>query len=140
MPPITCHILDTVRGKPAADVTCAMTYLGPTADDTATASPPPFAVARTNADGRVPLWVFDPNGGAELLGVTGQLWDQLVPGVYRIRFLTGAYFAREAVDQASARTFFPFVDITFAVANPPDAHYHVPLLLSNHSYSTYRGS
>ena len=52
-----------------------------------------------------------------------------MPGTYRIRFQTGAY----------QRGFFPVVEIQFTVDDGAQ-HYHVPLLLSPYSYSTYRGS
>jgi 5-hydroxyisourate hydrolase len=58
----------------------------------------------------------------------------VVPGVYRIRFHTGAYFA--ARQQTG---FFPVVEIQFTVDDGAQ-HYHVPLLLSPYGYSTYRGS
>jgi len=51
------------------------------------------------------------------------------PGTYRIRFQTGAY----------QTGFFPVVEIQFTVDDGAQ-HYHVPLLLSPSSYSTYRGS
>ncbi|WP_375430839.1 hydroxyisourate hydrolase [uncultured Friedmanniella sp.] len=54
----------------------------------------------------------------------------LEPGSYRITFATGAYFAA---------TFYPEVVLSFTI-DDPDAHYHVPLLLSPYAYSTYRGS
>jgi 5-hydroxyisourate hydrolase len=52
------------------------------------------------------------------------------PGAYRIVFDTGSYFPDG---------FFPEVSVVFRV-DDPDGHYHVPLLLSPFSYSTYRGS
>ena len=54
------------------------------------------------------------------------------PGVHRLVFGTGAYFAARGV-----AAFYPEVTITFTVA---EGHYHVPLLLSPFAYSTYRGS
>ena len=60
--------------------------------------------------------------------------DRLEPGHYRIDFGTGDYFAGRDQD-----TFYPEVSITFSVS-ADQAHYHVPLLLSPFSYSTYRGS
>ena len=53
---------------------------------------------------------------------------------YRLTFETGAYFA--ATRRAS---FYPRVEVTFAVTAPAE-HHHVPLLLSPFGYSTYRGS
>jgi 5-hydroxyisourate hydrolase len=58
----------------------------------------------------------------------------LEPGHYRITFDTGSYFAR-----TGQYGFYPEVVLSFAIEDP-DAHYHVPLLLSPFAYSTYRGS
>lgn len=145
--PITCHILDTSLGKPAAGVTCSIFYISPLIADKANASSydisslsEPFAMSKTDNDGRIKKWVIKPgldSTQANKIGVEGQKWTELKPGIYKIKFLTGKYFHELS---ASNRTFFPFVEITFQVENPPDHHYHVPLLLSNHSYSTYRGS
>lgn len=147
MPPITCHILDTTRGQPAELVTCAIYYVSepitPSDDESAYEVPPsqPFAMGKTNKDGRITGWVLNPENSATLnleLGFASESeWTKLKPGIYKIKFLTGQYFHRLG---PSSRTFFPFVEITFTVANPPDAHYHIPLLLSNFSYTTYRGS
>ncbi len=49
-------------------------------------------------------------------------------------FATGDYFAA-----AGQPAFYPEVVIAFTL-DDPDAHYHVPLLLSPYAYSTYRGS
>ena len=65
------------------------------------------------------------------------------PGMYRLVFGTGRYFADRAV-----ATFYPEVTIAFTIAEPGagdpaaahEAHFHVPLLLSPFAYSTYRGS
>ncbi|MDP9240827.1 MAG: hydroxyisourate hydrolase [Actinomycetota bacterium] len=59
--------------------------------------------------------------------------DQLDPADYRLVFDTGAYF-----DGVGRPTFFPEVSVAFTVTGA--GHYHVPLLLSGHAYSTYRGS
>jgi 5-hydroxyisourate hydrolase len=55
------------------------------------------------------------------------------PGVYRLIFDTNAYFAN-----AERGSVYSEVTITFICAD--DAHYHMPLLLSDNSYTTYRGS
>lgn len=62
-------------------------------------------------------------------------WDEikLQSGIYQLRFHTASYF-----EQAQRETFFPYVDIVFKVTD--NGHYHIPLLLSNYGYSTYRGS
>jgi 5-hydroxyisourate hydrolase len=70
----------------------------------------------------------DGDGRAGSLGP-----DDLGPGSYRLRFDTASYFAATGQEP-----FFPEVAVTFAVA--AGQRYHVPLLLSPYSYSTYRGS
>lgn len=76
-----------------------------------------LAGAVTNDDGRVPE-----------LGP-----DTLDAGVYSLVFDTATYFAATNRD-----SFYPWITIDFNVGDA--AHYHVPLLLSPFSYSTYRGS
>lgn len=145
--PITCHVLDTSLGKPAAGVTCSIYYISKLIADKDEASSyefpdnaQPFAMAKTDDDGRIKQWVLNPElklDQANEIGVVTNSWSELKPGIYKIKFLTGKYFYELST---SNRTFFPFVEIFFEIENPPDNHYHVPLLLSNHSYSTYRGS
>lgn len=72
----------------------------------------------TNADGRV------PDLGPE----------RLAPGAYEVTFGSGDYFAEQGVS-----CFHPSVTVLFTVAADQD-HYHIPLLLSPYSYTTYRGS
>ncbi|SCV03906.1 LAMI_0H11892g1_1 [Lachancea mirantina] len=142
-PPITCHILDTTTGTPASGVVCSLFYTSvkDVGDTVEILSSEPFAMARTNEDGRVPGWVFDPDPkrreALRELGVVKDkstlVWSELKQGVYKIRFQTGKYFSGKQKE-----TFFPFVDVVFEVSDT--RHYHIPLLLSNYSYSTYRGS
>ncbi|WP_348264487.1 hydroxyisourate hydrolase [Telmatobacter sp. DSM 110680] len=56
-----------------------------------------------------------------------------VPGTYRLTFATGAYFS-----QHGRTSIYPEIAITFQCNS--NAHYHLPLLLSDNSYTTYRGS
>lgn len=67
-------------------------------------------------------------------GRIGNFEIDLLPGKYRLTFDTASYFASEQI-----RTFYPEVIIAFEVSDAT-AKYHVPLLLSPFSYSTYRGS
>lgn len=144
--PITCHILDTSIGRPAANVTCSIYYISPLTKDPNDESAyevvdsKPFAMAKTDNDGRIKTWVNDPNLDAKRklsIGIEGNSWNKLTPGIYKIKFLTGKYFHNF---KENNRTFFPFVEVVFEVTNPPDKHYHIPLLLTKHSYTTYRGS
>jgi len=113
MSAITTHVLDTARGKPAAEVPVTLARLDEANNPIATYS------GVTDSDGRV----------ADLLGR-----DALVAGEYRISFDTGAYAASNG-----EKSFYPHVEITFTIESPQQ-HYHVPLLLSPYGYSTYRGS
>jgi 5-hydroxyisourate hydrolase len=61
------------------------------------------------------------------------LAPEAAAGTYRITFETGAYFAR-----AGRRSIYPEVSIVFECGG--DEHYHLPLLVSDNSYTTYRGS
>ncbi len=54
-------------------------------------------------------------------------------GIYRLTFATGDY-----MKQLGRTTIYPEISITFHCGN--DGHYHLPLLLSDNSYTTYRGS
>ncbi len=58
----------------------------------------------------------------------------LAPGLYKVRFDTTTYFRQAGVE----KFLYPYVDIVFQLE--AGQHYHVPLLLSAHGYSTYRGS
>lgn len=76
----------------------------------------PVADAATDADGRC-----------------SDLAKNAVAGVYRLTFDTRSYLA---VNGRSS--IYPEISITFICAG--DAHYHLPVLLSDNSYTTYRGS
>ncbi|QLQ82068.1 hypothetical protein HG537_0G03230 [Torulaspora globosa] len=139
-PPLTCHVLDTATGKPAANVVCSVYRID---KETSTTTSEPFAMARTDADGRVPQWTLDPTPSRrqqlEELGIvqdttSGQLcWESMPLGTYKIRFQAGQYYK-----SLGQRNFHPFIDIVFTVDD--STHYHIPLLLSNYGYTTYRGS
>jgi hydroxyisourate hydrolase len=77
----------------------------------------------TNHDGRV-------DGG--LLGA-----EDCLPGLYELRFQVAAYFRARGV-ALSAQPFLDEVPLRFGISG--EGHYHVPLLVSPYSYSTYRGS
>ena len=64
----------------------------------------------------------------------GQLVFDIVPGNYKMVFYVAPYFERTGTP-----SFYPKVDIIFRIADPT-SHYHVPLILGPHGYSTYRGS
>ena len=110
---ISTHILDTAKGKPAAHV--AVELDRDVGGEWATLN-----ALQTDAGGRIKSLL--PEGTA------------MEPGIYCIRFATGAYYEREGLNG-----LYPTVEITFAV-QPGESHYHVPLLLTANGYTTYRGS
>ena len=112
MSPLTSHVLDLSLGQPVRGLSLRLEVLEG-------ASWRPLGAGVTDADGRA----GDLLGGAPLEART-----------YRLTFETGAYFA-----STGRRSFYPRVEVTFAVAVPAE-HHHVPLLLSPFGYSTYRGS
>ena len=114
---LTTHILDTAHGRPGAGVTISLYRIV----DGSRHMVGRFA---TNADGRTdsPLLVD----------------GELVVGVYELEFHVGEYFSRLGVNLPQPR-FFDVVPLRFGIADV-NAHYHVPLLVSPWSYSTYRGS
>jgi 5-hydroxyisourate hydrolase len=66
-------------------------------------------------------------------GRCGDLAPEAKAGVYRLTFFTGDYMSR-----LGRSTIYPEIAITFNCSG--DGHYHLPLLLSDNSYTTYRGS
>ncbi len=111
--PVTTHILDLGTGTPAAGVDVSLEFL-----DSNGAPADTIARASTDTDGRISDWFSGP----------------LQPGHYRLCFQTGSWFAKQ-----SRETFFPVVNLDFRVTDD-QSHYHVPLLLNQWGYSTYRGS
>jgi len=114
---LSTHVLDTHGGRPAAGVRIQLFEIGASA----TAM---LAEAVTNADGRTdePLVSGTP----------------LRVGRYELRFHVGEYFAKRNANLPQP-AFLDVVPVRFAIADP-EGHYHVPLLVTPWSYSTYRGS
>ncbi len=112
---LTTHILDTAIGKPAAGVDIRLFALG---DERALR-----AAAVTNADGRTEKPLLEG--------------ETMVTGEYELEFDVGAYFSAQGTTTQEP-AFLDTVVLRFAIR--ADEHYHVPLLVSPWSYSTYRGS
>lgn len=111
--PITTHILDTAKGKPAANVPVKMYQL---IDDEQWSL---LAQGTTDADGRIAQW---------LTPIT-----DIAFATYKLVFDLDVYFT-----DAEAPAFYPLAEICFRVQDKN--HHHIPLLLSPFGYSTYRGS
>ncbi len=114
---LSTHVLDNVLGKPAAGMKIAFFEIGKSARGL-------LAEVITNHDGRT---------DSPLLSGT-----PLPIGTYELRFYVADYFAAKAIAAADP-PYLDEVPIRFSIADP-EGHYHVPLLISPWSYSTYRGS
>jgi 5-hydroxyisourate hydrolase len=78
-------------------------------------------------------WAAVSESATDADGRCRDLADDTTPGQYRLTFSTGPYFAR-----SNRSSIYPEISIVFLCA--AGAHYHLPLLLSDNSYTTYRGS
>ncbi|KAH9897843.1 transthyretin [Cubamyces lactineus] len=128
--PVTCHgeFLDSSIGKPAAGVPVQLQQL-------------------RSADGPASTFETLADGVTDYDGRCMQLYPEAAPGqkredliklqagrLYKVVFKTKDYF-----ESTGRKCFYPWVEITFEVPNPTE-HYHIPLLISPYSYTTYRGS
>jgi 5-hydroxyisourate hydrolase len=114
MKTISTHVLDIAQGKPAKDV--------------------PVRLDRRELAGE---WVRLNSSRTDAEGRCGQLLPQgdgLRAGLYRLAFDTASYYLASNV-----HGLYPIVEITFQVGEG-DSHFHIPLLLSPHGYTTYRGT
>jgi len=112
---LSTHVLDTAHGCPAAGMAFALHQAG---------NAQPLLTGVTNADGRC---------DAPLLNA-----EALIAGKYELVFAVAAYFRARGVELPEP-PFLDKVTLAFGIADPA-GHYHVPLLVSPWSYSTYRGS
>jgi 5-hydroxyisourate hydrolase len=115
---LSTHVLDTVAGGPAGGVRVELHRLDGAGGRI------PLASVTTNADGRT---------DAPLLA-----GETMAAGLYELTFHVGAYF-QLAMPALAQPPFLDIVPVRFRIADA-QAHCHVPLLVSPHAYSTYRGS
>jgi 5-hydroxyisourate hydrolase len=114
---LSTHVLDTTQGKPGAGVKVALYAVGAGGRTL-------LKTETTNSDGRCSTPLLE--GAA------------MVPGRYELVFGAGDYFAAQGMALPEPR-FIDQVTIAFGIAHA-DQNYHVPLVLTPWSYSTYRGS
>lgn len=113
---LTTHVLDTARGCPAEGMKIDLFRIDGT-DRTLLRS------LRSNDDGRTDEQILPA--------------DEFEIGEYELVFHAGAYLDATGTPPEQPR-FLDIIPIRFGMSEP--AHYHVPLLVSPFSYSTYRGS
>jgi len=114
---LTTHVLDTASGCPAAGMTVTLYRLDGNAATL-------LKTVTLNDDGRAPAPLLEG--------------DAFVPGRYRLVFDVAPYFTANGVAQSDP-PFLGEVPLDVGLADAT-SHYHVPLLVSPWSYSTYRGS
>ena len=114
---LSTHVLDSMNGRPAAGVMITLDRVLPEGGRERVTQ------ATTNADGRTdePL-----------------LTGTLEAGTYELRFEVGTYFTTLGAELPDP-AFLDIVPVRFGISDP-EGNYHVPLLVSPWSYSTYRGS
>jgi len=86
----------------------------------------PMAIGETDSDGRCTN-ILPPRNSPDAKELTAG-------GLYKVIFKTKDYFAK-----TDRKCFYPWVEITFEL-NDAEEHYHIPLLISPYSFTTYRGS
>jgi 5-hydroxyisourate hydrolase len=111
MKKLSTHVLDTAHGIPAAGMSLTLWRDGQL-----------LATTETNAEGRTDAPLLEG--------------EALVPGIYEIIFSVGDYFR---IQHGESGKFLGLVPIRFEI-EAGDRGYHIPLLCSPWSYSTYRGS
>jgi len=114
---LTTHVLDLMNGMPAAGMTIELAAVDGLVRR-------PIVKTTTNRDGRC--------NGALLEG------ERFTAGVWQLEFHVAEYFKARGVELAKP-PFLDVVTVRFGVASP-EQNYHVPLLVTPWSYSTYRGS
>jgi len=114
---LSTHVMDTANGVPGAEIKINLYKV---AGDSLQL----VKTVLTNSDGRTDAPLLEG--------------DALTSGKYQLEFHTADYFRGHGIELAEV-AFLDDVVIRFGVANA-DEHFHVPLLVSPFSYSTYRGS
>lgn len=115
---LTTHVLDTALGRPGAGMAIAL-----------------YRVTASGAREKLGDFMTNPDGRCDRPLLEGEAFQA---GTYELVFAAGAYFDRTGQTLPNPK-FLDAVTIRFGIASA-DQHYHVPLLLSPYSYSTYRGS
>ena len=114
MSSISTHVLDTVTGKPAPGIPVRLDKWLPGTDC-------------------LEEWQSIARGTTDPDGRCHHLAPEAPEGLYRLRFDVHAYFGHRG-----RNSIYPEIIIHFQCNG--EAHYHLPLLLSDNSYTTYRGS
>jgi 2-oxo-4-hydroxy-4-carboxy-5-ureidoimidazoline decarboxylase len=115
---LSTHVLDTHGGRPAQGIAIEL-----------------WELSRDGADRLVTRTVSNKDGRTDEPLIGGR---PLPIGTYELRFTTAGYYKAHGV-ALSEPPYLDIVPIRFSIAEP-EGHYHVPLVMTPWSYSTYRGS
>ena len=116
MTKLTTHVLDIYSGKPGAGIKVELYYFN------------------NNKKEKKNTVILNQDGRADKPLLEG---ENFLNGKYELVFFIGDYFKN--ISKSDKLTFLDDVVIRFGISNSKE-HYHVPLLVSPWSYSTYRGS
>ena len=116
MTKLTTHVLDVYSGKPGKGIKVDLYHL------------------QNNKREKLNSVILNNDGRADKPLIEGSDFKE---GQYELIFFVGDYFKK--ITEASKIPFLDDVVIKFGISNAEE-HYHVPLLVSPWSYSTYRGS
>ena len=116
MTKLTTHVLDVYSGKPGSGIKVELYYL------------------KNNQKEKKNAVVLNQDGRSDKPLLEGK---DFLNGKYELVFFIGHYF--KSVSKSDQLPFLDDVVIRFSISNSKE-HYHVPLLVSPWSYSTYRGS
>ena len=116
MTKLTTHVLDVYSGKPGKGIKVDLYYV------------------ENNKKEKLNSVILNNDGRADKALIEG---DNFKEGKYELVFFVGDYFKK--ITDLPTTPFLNEIVIKFGVSNPKE-HYHVPLLVTPWSYSTYRGS
>ena len=116
MTKLTTHVLDIYSGKPGKGIKVDLYFL------------------QNDKRDKINSIILNNDGRSNQPLIEGSNFKE---GKYELVFFIGDYF--KAIKEKSKIPFLDDVVIRFGISNPKE-HYHVPLLVSPWSYSTYRGS
>jgi 2-oxo-4-hydroxy-4-carboxy-5-ureidoimidazoline decarboxylase len=115
---LSTHVLDTHGGKPAEGIAIEL-----------------WELSRDGADRLIVRTITNSDGRTDAPLIGGR---PLPIGTYELRFATAAYYKARGITLPEP-AYLDVVPIRFSIAEP-EGHYHVPLVMTPWSYSTYRGS
>jgi 5-hydroxyisourate hydrolase len=129
--PITCHVLDTLSGTPASNLSAVLTLLTPRLSSEEVPLSGVIFHAVTNEDGRVKEWIPDTKFSIQDMM---EKFDDGDRSAWSIKFDIGNWYQERKIE-----CFWPEIEVKFYVKKGT-RHYHVPVLVGPWTYTTYRGS